>query len=153
MATALAGVALVLAGCGPAAVQLEPAPQASDPVCAQILMTLPETLGDAERRSTTTQASRAWGSPPITLRCGVEPPGPTTERCLTVESDSGPTVDWIMSELGEQGESSSWKFTTFGRVPAVEVVVPVEYAGDSPTSVLGPLARALEIVPATRECL
>ncbi|MEE6272966.1 DUF3515 family protein [Georgenia sp. MJ206] len=154
---ATAGLTL-LGGCAPA-VNVPPATDAADPVCGEVLQALPHVLADGERRSITSQATAAWGEPAITLRCGVEPPGPTTERCLTVEAD-GSEVDWIalegddeaLPEHARQGQGT-WVFLTYGRVPAIEVVVPVERAGDQPTGVLVDLARAVELAPASRHCV
>ncbi|WP_154794852.1 DUF3515 family protein [Occultella kanbiaonis] len=153
-ALALVGAAL-LAGCATPA-SVEPAPSASEPVCADVLIALPDTLAGADRRSTTSQASRAWGDPAITLRCGVTPPGPTTDRCITAEAADGSTVDWVVAELADDdtgSESGSWTFTTYGRTPAVEVVVPVEYAGEDATSVLISLNGAISVIPQTRACI
>src|SRR5690606_36697708 len=96
----------------------------------------------------TSQATAAWGEPPITLRYGVEVPRPSTERCITVESGET-TVDWLALEsddelVPEHGrrDSGAWTFITYGRVPAVEVVVPAERGGGQPASVLVALAWA-----------
>lgn len=143
----------LLAACG-SSVELEPAPEASDPVCARVLINMPDELAGAKKRNTTTQASRAWGEPPITLRCGVEPPGPTTDRCVTAIDASGESIDWVMREIGDPGvEENTWHFTTYGRDPAIEVIVPVEYAGTDATGVLGTLGEYISQIPATRECV
>lgn len=115
---------------------------------------MPDELAGAEKRTTTTQASRAWGDPPITVRCGVTPPGPTTDRCIEAIDDSGRSIDWVMSDIGdpEIGENT-WRFITFGREPAIEVIVPVEYAGTDATKVLGVLGQSISSIPATRECI
>lgn len=142
----------LLAACSPP-VELDPAPSASDPVCAEVLMALPDEISGATSRDTTSQASRAWGDPPITIRCGVEPPGPTTDRCLPITSGDV-TIDWIMTEIGDESVAeNSWQFTTFGREPALQVVVPVDYAGEDVSGVLGVLGGAIGQIPATRECL
>ncbi len=146
------GAIVVLAGCTPP-VELEAAPSASAPICAEVLMNLPDEVAGAQRRDTTSQSSRAWGDPPITIRCGVTPPGPTTDRCLPIDSDDV-TVDWIMTELGDESVAeNSWQFTTFGREPALQVVVPAEYAGEDVSSVLGVFGGAIGQIPATRQCL
>lgn len=145
--------ALALAGCA-TPVTLDPAPQASAPVCAQLLLTLPETLAGADQRSTTTQASRAWGDPAITLRCGVTPLAPTTDRCISVDDGAGTEVDWVVDELGAQDQDrGTWTFTTYGRVPAVEVVVPVEYAGDDATGVLIEIGASVAPLEQDRTCI
>lgn len=142
-------------------VALEPAPYASDPVCAQVLQATPGELGGATVRATTSQASRAWGDPPITLRCGVELLAPTTDRCIAVTGADGTSVDWVVAEnddvvgSGEDAdtERGRFSFTTYGRTPAVEVVVPVEYAGSDATAILIDLGPALAATTQTRPCL
>lgn len=146
-------LALTLSGCG-SPVELEPAPYASEPVCARVLLNMPDELSGAQKRDTTIQAARAWGSPPITVRCGVDPPGPTTDRCVTAIDASGRSIDWVMREIGdEEVDENTWHFTTYGRVPAIEVVVPVEFAGTDATDVLGTLGESIAQIPATRECV
>jgi len=145
------GLVLAVAGCGsPAAV--EPGPTASAPVCAEVLRALPEELSGAEQRSTNSQATAAWGDPAITLRCGVTPPGPTTDRCISVTGADGASTDWVMAPL-ESTEDDTWQFTTYGRVPAIEVTVPVAYAGDDATSTLVDLGAAVSLTDAQRACL
>lgn len=149
----------LLAGCAPT-VGLPPGEYAADPVCAEVLQATPDTLVGQERRSTSAQASTAWGDPALTLRCGVTPPGPTTERCLTVEQADGTAVDWIALEGDDEllpaharRGQGSWTFVTYGRTPAVEVVVPVEHAGDQPTAPLVDLAAAMQVTTAERACV
>ncbi|WP_152909617.1 DUF3515 family protein [Pseudactinotalea sp. HY158] len=155
---ATAGPAIVVAGvlalsaCA-SPVPLDPAPTASDPACAEVLMALPDEVAGAQSRSTTSQSSRAWGDPPITMRCGVTPPGPTTDRCLPITSGDV-TVDWIMTEIGDESVAeNSWQFTTFGREPAIQVVVPVNYAGEDVSGVLGVFGGAIGQLPVSRACL
>jgi len=150
---------MVLAGCSPA-VQLLPAPFAPDPLCATVIQGLPRDLAGFVQVSTTAQATVAWGAEhPITLRCGVEPPPPTTDRCLTVES-GGAAVDWINPEADSplipshaDVVNGSWTFITYGRSPAIEVVVPAAAAVDQPTAVLVELAAAVRRTPAARFCV
>lgn len=155
----LAGLA-VLTGCGPSPAHMPPAEFAADPACAEVLQILPGLLGDAERRPITSQATAAWGEDPaITLRCGIAPPGPSTERCITVETDDT-SVDWLALESDDplvpehaQDEAGAWTFITYGRVPAIEVVVPTQHAGDQPTALLVDLATAVERTTAERHCI
>lgn len=138
----------VLASCA-RPVGVEPAPSASEPVCAELLLRLPEELIGLERRSTTSQASRAWGEEdPIVLRCGVTPLGPTTDPCLSIPDPSGENpIDWVAAtEQTDRGRV----FTTYGRLPAVEVSIPESYPGDA---VLAELADAVAPFPQERECL
>jgi hypothetical protein len=60
----------------------------------------------------------AWGDPPVVARCGLAALPPTTQECLAVDG-----VDWVVREL-----SDGAAFTTFGRDPAIEVLVPDAYA-------------------------
>lgn len=148
---AIAGILLTVAGCGSRAA-VDPGPTASDPVCAEVLRALPDELSNAQRRSTNSQATAAWGDPPITLRCGVTPPGPTTDRCISVTGADGASVDWVMAPLGTIPEDT-WQFTTYGRVPAIEVTVPVAYAGDDATTTLVDLGAAVSLTDAERACV
>lgn len=168
----LAGLGLVgtplLAGCAQA-VGVAVAPDATDPDCARVVLALPESLGDGlEQQRTTSQATSAWGEPadPVTLRCGVEVPGPTTEQCVTVETASGPSIDWLVQADAEPADgdgsaddlatdpgSSDWTFVTYGRDPAVEVHVPASVVAERSTSFLDALSTAVSQVEATRSCL
>lgn len=142
-------VAVLVAGCAPA-VSVAPAPSASDPTCAVVLQFAPQVLDGLERRTTTSQASRAWGETnPVVLRCGVEPPGPSTDRCLRVEGSTG-SVDWVAIE----GETA-WTFVTYGRDPAVEVTVPFAALGPGAqtTAVLVDLGPAVARTAVERTCL
>ena len=175
------GVGLT-AGCS-SAVPVSPATHATDPDCAALILATPDSLGDGlGRRNTTAQATTAWGDPAIVLRCGVEPPGPTTERCETVSSADGPSIDWLVVQDdgtgGDQGDptanparppstdpgntpttiptgtgtpdegatpatATDWTFTTYGRVPAVEVHVPAAVAAERSTTFLDGLGPAI----------
>lgn len=154
-----AGVA-VLTACGQPA-YVEAGRYAADPICGEVLQALPQEINGAKRRSITSQATAAWGEPPVSLRCGIEPPAPTTDRCITVKSfGDDPGIDWISVETTDptfpeaaRVETGAWVFRTYGRVPAIEVVVPTEWAGDQPTAVLLDLAPAVEVSPVQRECV
>ncbi|MFW7413410.1 DUF3515 family protein [Demequina sp. SO4-18] len=143
VATASAVLAVpVLAGCAHAAV-VEAAPYAADPDCARVMLAIPETVGGLEMRATTSQATQAWGEEyPIVARCGVEPPGPTTEQCIAVETPAA-TVDWLLREEGED-----WVAVTFGASPALELVVPQIRADEAVGDVLAELSPAAALAPA-----
>lgn len=155
-AAVVAAAALVLAaslaGCS-VRVPVATAPSAGDPACAAVVLALPEELGAMARVRTTSQASAAWGDPdhPVVLRCGVEPPGPTTDQCVTAD-DGRAAVDWLAVPQDVEA-GTRWTFTTYGREPAVEVVVPAEVAAGQSTSFLTELGPAIDRVPATRHCL
>ncbi|GAB4100314.1 DUF3515 domain-containing protein [Sinomonas halotolerans] len=138
---ALTLLAAVLSGCA-APVAVEPAPGAADPACAPLMIALPQTLGDASMRKTTSQATAAWGDPSVVvLRCGVASPGPTTDRCVSVNG-----VDWVI----EEGDPY-YTLTTFGREPATEILLDEERI--SSATVLASLSGAVEKVPAARKCV
>ncbi|MDQ0575756.1 DUF3515 domain-containing protein [Agromyces albus] len=137
---ALAG-ALILAGCTQA-VPFEAAPDASDPDCAAVVVRLPDVVADLPERETDAQGTGAWGTPAsVLLRCGVPSPGPTTLRCVNVDG-----VDWIIDE----SDAPRFLFTTYGRTPAVEVLVDNDVV--SGTTAISDLSSAVSVIPAERAC-
>lgn len=137
---ALAG-GLSLAGCSPA-VDVPAAADAANPACAPMMVALPDSLGDAALRQTNSQATAAWGDPSLViLRCGVNVPGPTTDRCVTVNG-----VDWLLKE-----GDPVWTLTTYGRRPATEILMDPDKI--SSATVLAELANAAGKVPAERSCI
>lgn len=143
-----------LAGCS-SAVVVEVAPRAADPLCASVVLALPQDVDDLHRLRTTSQATVAWGDPtaPVVLRCGVEPPGPTTDQCVTAADDKS-SVDWIaVSGTADENGAADWTFTTYGRSPAVEVTVPASVTSTRSTAFLLELGPAISQVEQTRRCL
>lgn len=110
---------LLLAACGDTPVRAVPFEQADSPACREVAAHWPQTVGDLTPRVTAVQsdAVAAWGDPPIVARCGKQPPGPTTDQCIDVNG-----IDWVATELDD-----GTMFTTYGRSPAVEVLVPDAY--------------------------
>jgi Protein of unknown function (DUF3515) len=139
----VAALTVLLAGCAPA-VALEPADDAVNPACAEVIVRLPETVAELPRRLTNAQATGAWGEPAsVLLRCGVPVPAPTaTLPCVTVDG-----VDW----LRDDSDDPNFVFTTYGRNPAVEVIV--DYDAASGFSALSDLARAVSELPLEGQCL
>lgn len=140
---AAVGVLLSVAvtGCS-SALDIKAAPYANNPGCATVLSHLPHTLAGLSQRATTGASTSAWGTPSgVVLRCGVAAPGPTILPCGTVNG-----VDWIVSETRD-----TRTLTSYGRTPAVEVVMKVDdtQAGAVPAG-LGP---AISLLPATRHCV
>lgn len=141
---AAAGLAAVLAGCAPA-VTVDPAENAADPGCAPAMLAMPEAVGEHAQRETTSQATTAYGDPTAAVvRCGIVPPGPTTDVCSSVND-----VDWLIRQDEEEG--SRWTATTYGRDPAVEVVFDGTAVPSS--TLLVELGSAVERIPAGRGCL
>jgi len=140
LAVAVAAIA-VLSGCSQA-VPFDPAPDATDPDCAAVVVRLPDEVAGLAERETNAQGTGAWGAPAsVLLRCGVEPPTPTTLRCVSVDG-----VDWIIDE----SDAPRYLFTTYGRTPAVEVLVDNDEV--SGTTAIADLSPAVSVIPAERQC-
>ena len=140
LATAIITAGL-LSGCS-ATVNLEAAPLANDPACAEVTVRLPEVIGDQNKRITNAQATGAWGQPSsVILRCGLEP---VTVSSLTCVSASG--VDWLVDET----KSPSYRFITFGRSPATEVIVDSKMVAG--VTALDAVSAAIKMIPATKTC-
>lgn len=138
---AVAAVVL-LTGCA-TTVSMQPAPEADSPDCAAVTVRLPAEVDGQPRVWTDAQATGAWGAPTtVLLTCGLEPSGPSTLPCETVDG-----IDWLIDDT----EAPRYRFTTFGRTPAVEVYL--DYDVVSARSVLGSLSSAVRMLPATEsEC-
>ncbi len=113
-----AGLVLTVSGCT-APVVVEPAPYAGDPGCAAVMLGIPDEVGGLARYETSSQATAAYGDEPrIIVRCGVEVPGPSSERCVAIATPAA-SADWLGLE-----EDDVWRAIAFGRNPAMEVVIP-----------------------------
>jgi hypothetical protein len=118
---------MLLSGCVTAVAVPPPSPtsEPSANVCNDINRALPTKVLDAGRRTTdpTSINTAAWGSPPMTLRCGVPQPADLhpTSPLLTVNG-----VDWFAEQ-----RSAGYVFTTYGRVANAELAVPSAYAPES----------------------
>ncbi len=136
-----AAVTLLATGCS-SVVDVEPATDAANPVCAEVMVALPDEVSENDLRETDSQATAAWGEPSkLIVRCGVTPPGPTTDRCVTVNG-----TDWVLTE-----GDPAWTVTTYGRDPAVEAIFDPNEIPSS--TVLVSLGSAVNAVPQTNKCL
>jgi hypothetical protein len=136
-----AAVVLALSACAPV-VDVSPAKDAANPACAPMMVALPDTMGDAGLRKTNAQATAAWGDPSkVILRCGVNVPGPTTDRCVSVNG-----IDWVIKE-----GDPVWTLTTFGREPATEILMDPDQI--SSATVLAEFSAAAGKIKATRNCV
>lgn len=147
LAIALASASVTaLTACAPA-VDVTAAADAANPACAPMMVALPDRIGDAALRKTNSQATAAWGEPSqVILRCGVNVPGPTTDRCVSVND-----IDWVIKE-----GDPVYTLTTFGREPATEILidpVKLEAANISSATVLTELAAAVGKIKATGKCV
>ena len=128
----LTSFVLVVAGCAPT-VNVNRAVNANAPECANMMVRLPDTLADQERRSVNSQATAAWGNPvSVIVRCGLELPPPNPLPCFDIDG-----IDW----LRDDSEAPSFVFTTYGLDPATEVIIDSEVV--SGTAVLRELSRAV----------
>jgi hypothetical protein len=136
-----ASALFVLTACSPS-VTINEAKDANNPACAPMMVALPDSLANAKRRTTSSQATAAWGDPSlVVLRCGVQVPGPTTDKCVTVNG-----VDWVLKQKG-----TTWTITSYGRNPATELVLE-ENTIPSDT-VLTEISAAVSKIPSTGGCV
>ncbi|MHA7145552.1 DUF3515 domain-containing protein [Arthrobacter sp. TmT3-37] len=136
-----AALLMGVAGCA-SVVDVDPAQDAANARCAEVMIALPPTVAENEQRDTNSQATSAWGNPSkVVLRCGVDVPGPTTDPCVTVND-----VDWVVRE-----GDPAWTATTYGRDPAVEVLFDPDDVASS--TVLVELGDAVARVEQTRACV
>lgn len=144
----LAGLGVVVAlaagltGCTNA-VTLTAAPSANAAACAAAQVRLPDTVDTKyQLRNTNAQSTAAWGDPSAALyHCGVAVPTVSDLPCFSKGS-----VDWIRDDEGKQVV-----YTTFGRDPAVQVVIDSTKTTDQ---VLQDIGNAVETLPKDgHECL
>lgn len=111
---------LLLTACGQGPVRATPFGESDSLACEAVADHWPQFVVDLEPRVTAVQSRgvAAWGDPAVVARCGKQPPGPTTDVCLDVNG-----IDWVGVPLDDGGTM----FTTYGRDPAIEVLVPAEY--------------------------
>jgi hypothetical protein len=142
LALALVTTAL-LSGCTQT-VAFDAAADGKNALCAEVVVRLPDEVGDSfERRQTNSQGTAAWGDPSVALlRCGVEVPGPTsTLPCVQTGS-----IYW----LRDGSDENNPVFITYGREPATEVIVNREAV--SPGVVLLDVSSALGYTTETGKC-
>lgn len=141
MAIATLAVAMLsLTACTPIAT-VQPADDASNPLCAEMMVQLPQEISGQALRKTNSQATAVWGEPSqLVLRCGVVPPAPSSDPCVSVNG-----VDW----LAKEGEKN-WTLTTYGRTPATELLFDPQQIPSS--TVLATMSGAAAKIPAQRQC-
>lgn len=144
----LLGTAL-LGGCS-ATVHLEPADDANNPLCADVMVGLKDanSIADLDRRWTDAQATAAWGAPggdsAIFLRCGVTVPGPTAElQCATLEG-----VDWLVDD----SETPYLRLTTYGRDPAIQLYIDTGVVSSNDVISSRVLVGAITTITAEHKC-
>jgi len=119
----------------------EPLPEVAR-ACASMAEGLPSLVLDQRRIDTDPESplTAAWGSPAITLACGVPTPvglGPTSSL-VTIEG-----IDWFAEPL-----TAGYRFTSVGLVAYVQVDVPGAYSPEAdPLVELAPAISALPPAP------
>lgn len=140
-----------LAACSQAVV-VDAADNAADPICAEMILGAPNEMAGFDKLKTSSQATTAWGddeTPPVILRCGVELLEPTTDECMGIAPPrGGDDIDWVITN-----EEEAWIFTTYGRVPGLELTVPHAFPGDQPSALLADLSRIAQKGEVLRTCL
>lgn len=140
-ALTLFAVTLVVSSCS-ATVTLDAAPEANDPACAEVIVRLPDSIGDLAKRTTNAQSTGAWGNPAsVILRCGLPAVTASQLTCVTAND-----IDWLVDESNKP----NYRFITFGRSPATEVIV--DATAIAGVTAVESLAGAVQNIPATKRC-
>lgn len=127
MSGVLIGVMIVVTSCG-STLNISPGPNGEAPYCQELVASLPVSVVGNLARATTNSSKgiRAWGDPPIYVRCGVAKPV-TLSATSQLFSING--VDWYPEEF-----DSGTQFTSVNTGEYIEVAIPREY--DPAASVL-----------------
>jgi Protein of unknown function (DUF3515) len=126
----------LLSGCS-SLVEVFPPQHAAE--CEPATAQWPDQVGGQDARGVDPNGgvktdAAAWGDPAVIATCGWPALGPTDKECLDVDG-----VYWVVESL-----SDGVRFTTYGRDPAIEVLVPRAYAPEPLLlPAFGPAAKAL----------
>ena len=144
---AVASVALAATACA-APLVVDPAPYAGDAGCAAIMLGIPDEVGGLTLRATSSQATAAYGKDsPIIVRCGVDVPGPSSERCVAIDTPAA-SADWLVLE-----NSDTWQAISFGVNPATEVLIPKIRVDKAVSEILADFSPATSLAaPTGLEC-
>jgi hypothetical protein len=138
-------LALPLAGCADEPVTLD-SPDVTPEVlrtCDAFLDDLPGRLAGHERRKVNPAAAlgRAWGDPPIIVRCGVGVPD-GFDQFSSCEVANG--VGWYVPEEQFDDQDADATLTAAGYRPVVSVTVPGKYRPEGPAAAIADLAQAVQ---------
>lgn len=140
---AATSLALVLAGCAPVVSMIPATEFANDPECADVIVRMPDAISSYELRHTDAQGTAAWGQPTVVLLyCGVPVPDVSDLPCVEIDG-----IFWLRDEV-----DAGFAYTTYGRDPAVRVVVDPDAVG--PGVVLDELSNPVSYTSENgRECV
>jgi hypothetical protein len=134
-------IPLLLTGCS-ATVSLEAAEDANNPACAEVMVRLPDALGEHTQRFTNAQATSAWGDPAaVILRCGLPEVMASELPCVSAGG-----IDWLVDDTA----APSYRFISFATIPAVEVIVDSNRA--SGVTSLESVAPAVSTLGQAKKC-
>ncbi|WP_405778428.1 DUF3515 family protein [Streptomyces sp. NBC_00859] len=119
-------------------------PGGGAPACERASHRYPHRLAGQELTFTGRPGVAVWGDKAVVLRCGLKPPAPTVDACVSVNG-----VDWIVRDSRTAGGSRT--IVTFGRDPAVEAVISGHVAAID--GVLVELSRTVEPIRRYSKCL
>jgi uncharacterized protein YceK len=132
---------LLLSGCA-STVNLEAASDSNNPACAEVMVRLPESLGEHQQRLTNSQATAAWGDPAaVLLRCGL--PAVTVSELPCVSAGD---IDWLVDEE----KAPNYRFISYATNPAVEVIIDSDIA--SGVTTLEALQAAVSMIEQSKRC-
>jgi hypothetical protein len=137
----LAFAIALLTGCAPMVV-LEPAADANNPECAEIIVRLPDSLADQPKRNVNAQSTAAWGEPvAVILRCGLQAVEISALPCVTASN-----VDWLIDD----SNAPTFRFISYARLPATEIIIDSTVVAG--ITVLEQLAASVGVLEATKRC-
>ncbi|CAB4636030.1 unannotated protein [freshwater metagenome] len=121
---------------------LQPAADANNPDCAEIIVRLPDEIAGEDRRSVNAQSTAAWGDPvSVLLRCGLEPVEVSTLPCVSASE-----IDWLVDDAN----APSYRFISFATAPATEVIIDSSRLAG--VTVLEQLAGSVGVLEPTKRC-
>jgi hypothetical protein len=137
----LAFAIALLTGCAPMVV-VEPAADANNPECAEIIVRLPDSLADQPKRNVNAQSTAAWGEPvAVILRCGLQAVEISALPCVTASN-----VDWLIDD----SNAPTFRFISYARLPATEIIIDSTVVAG--ITVLEQLAASVGVLEATKRC-
>jgi hypothetical protein len=111
--------------------------------CDAFLDDLPHRLAGEEKRKVNPAAAlgRAWGDPPIVVRCGVGLPA-GFDRTASCEVANG--VGWFVPDDQVRDQDSDVVLTAAGYRPVVSVDVPSDYRPEGVAALTAELAAPVK---------